>query len=131
MKNKHAKEIMMYAEDWLETNKPWERWRFRIPGGEWKDFTRSHPTWSEIHEYRRKPKTITINGFDIPEPMRESPINGTIYWVVDFYSDKGAEDFKWNDDAFDFKMLAKSICHSTEEAAKLHAKALLSFTKKD
>jgi hypothetical protein len=39
-------------------------------------------------------------------------------------------NFDWNNDETDREVFALGICHSTEEAAIAHAKALISFTAK-
>jgi hypothetical protein len=55
MKHKHAELMKLYAEDAMETDKPWERWEYRGPSDRtWSD-TCLHPIWDERWEYRRKP----------------------------------------------------------------------------
>lgn len=78
-----------------------------------------------------KPATININGFEVLEPMREAPRNGTKYWVGDVRGvETPANGFLWAGDCIDRCLLARGLCHTTKEAAELHAKALLSFTAK-
>lgn len=51
----HADLMMQYAQDALETDKPWERWEYmnlsltfvKLP---------ENPTWNVAVAYRRKPK---------------------------------------------------------------------------
>ena len=64
----HAAAMAEYAKDAAETDMPWERWEVSFSGG----FTgvTGHPNWSVNHEYRRKPKVILINGYEVPEPHR-------------------------------------------------------------
>lgn len=82
-------------------------------------------------DWRIKPKTININGFEVPEPLREKPEHGIEYYVPDIYSSNAfADNYTWEDDKVDSKHFRMGFVHLTKEAAKLHAKALLSFTKK-
>ena len=56
-KHRHAELMALYAQDALETDRPWERWEFR-PKSRWLPFLLGdHPLWEEECEYRRKPKT--------------------------------------------------------------------------
>jgi hypothetical protein len=79
-------------------------------------------------QYRRKPRAININGYEVPEPMREAPEKGAYYYAAA----TTATDFdpiEWFNDYCDKGWLSIGICHATKEAAIAHAKALLSFTQ--
>lgn len=57
MKHPHAELMMQYAQDAMETDKPWERWQF-LDGfdGQWKDGESGvSPAWFLHIQYRRKP----------------------------------------------------------------------------
>lgn len=82
-------------------------------------------------DYRIKPQTININGFEVPEPMREEPEHGSSYWLTDPLNIEGVNTCTWYESATDKAWLSLGVCHLTEEAAKLHAEALLSFTRKE
>ena len=127
--HKHAALILAYAQDAAETEKPWERWEYR-DGGAWYSHS-LNPQWHTETEYRRKPSVIIINGIEVPEPMREKPEIGRKYFALSFDYDDGYSQQTWEDDWLDWIWLGSGICHLTREAAKLHAKALLSFTKKE
>lgn len=88
-------------------------------------YTKSYPDLSGVYEYRIKPHTITVNGFEVPEPIREKPSEGDEYFLsvpldydmfsaVDWYNDE--EHNRW---------LSRGLCHATKEAAIAHAKAML------
>jgi len=132
MKHPHAENMRLYAEDAMETDKPWERWEYEshMLGG-WKPVA-CHPYWEQDIRYRRKPRTITINGHEVPEPMREAPEDGCSYWLP-MITDSGFVSGRttWNQDSSDDRWLARGLCHTTKEAAEAHARALLSFTAKD
>ena len=120
--------MMLYAQDAAETETPWERWQFR-EHDEWFGFT-EHPGWFAYCEYRRKPRTIRIGEYDVPEPLREEPENGEVYWVVDFAStDTVSDSYTWSGDFIDRFWFNGGLIHTTEEAAQLHAKALISLTQ--
>lgn len=55
MKHKHAELMMMYAQDAMETDKPWERWEYKECGDDnWYGFEIGNITWQSGLEYRRK-----------------------------------------------------------------------------
>lgn len=79
-------------------------------------------------EYRIKPRTININGHEVPEPMLVEPSDDENYFVPNLIEDHTFIPFTWIGDGLDKKWLALGICHTTKEAAIAHAKALFSFT---
>ena len=129
MKHIHAELMMAYAKDAMETDEPWLRWEFyhRIEKC-WKQFKFDHPAWHLEDQYRRKAKTIKINGIKVPEPMREAPEVGQGYHVVNLLNIERTDSFVW--EGFDCEQgwLDSGLCHSTKDAAYDHASALLSFT---
>lgn len=80
----------------------------------------------EYNEYRRKPRTININGHKVPEPVREPLECDTEYYFVDL--DMLCFCGVWDDHVVDENRLKRGLIHLTEDAAIAHAKALLSFT---
>ena len=67
--HKHAALMAQYAQDAAETDRPWERWQVYIMGG-WRNWDIPFTFYPES-EYRRKPRTININGYEVPEPVRK------------------------------------------------------------
>lgn len=132
-KHLHAELMMQYAQDAMETNRPWERWQFCKPGGIawWQDCVRP-PIWDKRIKYRRKPcSTININGYEVPEPLRTEPYYGkTVYFPSLSKQDMVGSD-EFFEDRFYRHLLKSGLLHSTREAAEIHAKALLSFTSKE
>ena len=122
----HAAAMVEYAKDAAETDKPWERWEVSFSGG-FIGVT-GHPNWSVNHEYRRKPKTILINGHEVPEPCRTPLQNGVYYWVPNIFV--GAVSYCWHDDDKDNSCLRDGFVRLTSEAAEKHLNALKSFTAK-
>lgn len=94
----------------------------------WKpaDYGYPHRTNVQI-----KKRTININGHEVPEPLRVAPSADTIYWVPSLCGKDYYINLTWINDEFDLRILKKGILHLSKEAAIAHAKALLSFTKKE
>ena len=60
MKHKHAELMAQYAQDAMETNKPWERWEIKHSRTEeWRQCN-NNPPWQVDMEYRRKPQKIKM-----------------------------------------------------------------------
>lgn len=124
----HAALMAEYAKDAAETDKPWERWEGSI-AGEWYPLA-CHPEWRHGVQYRRKPRTIRIGKFDVPEPMRVAPNPGDVYWVADPATENVYLQ-RWDDDVTDNRRFSRGLCHATREAAELHARALISLTAEE
>lgn len=77
-----------------------------------------------------KPKTININGFEVPEPVREPLKHDEDYWLVNLDDESGFMFSKWRNNKTENFWLLKGMIHRSEVAAVLHAKALWSFTVK-
>lgn len=131
MKHRHAELMKIYAEDAMETEKPWERWEYSLEGKVWMDLI-SQPRWGDDYEYRRKPRTVNINGFEVPEPVR-SPLEKKQKYYIPVINLllKPCDNHVWGGDGFDECFLNRGLIHLTEEAAIKHAEALLSFTRID
>jgi hypothetical protein len=58
--HKHAELMAQYAEDALTHEKPWTQWEAYCtkPPRNWFAL-KSHPSWADDHDYRRKPKPKT------------------------------------------------------------------------
>ena len=131
IKHVHAELMMQYAQDALTTNKPWELWEYQAQeNARWVSLD-NHPRWVISCKYRRKPKTININGFEVPEPVREPLELATSYYTPDLSAPEGYRIYTWSDINLDWKELNLGLIHLTKEAAILHSKALLSFTSKE
>ena len=96
----HAELMRLYSEDAKETDKPWRRWQFTNEDGEWEDFYDGSlkPVWDEDVQYRRKPKTISINGFDVPEAVKEPLEKYAQYYTVNFREIDHVSSYTWIND---------------------------------
>lgn len=129
--HKHAELMALFAEDARVSETPWMFWQRRPiePNGcNWIDCANS-PTWQTDYEYRRKPRTIRIGEFDVPEPMREAPKEGSSYFIPATDAVRIlAHESHWDCDDIDYGRLLRGICHATHVGAALHAIALISLT---
>ena len=126
----HAAAMAEYAKDAAETDMPWERWEISITesGDEYRKLL-GHPEWAVTRKYRRKPKTILINGHEVPEPCRTPLQVDTYYWVPDLFC--GTSGYHWQDDVEDNRYLRNGFIHLTREAAEKHYEAIKSFTAQE
>ena len=122
--HKHAALIAQYAQDALETDKPWERWELRSMDSEQWQACGGRISFSERCEYRRKPRTMTYT-VTIQDPLREAPEVGEKYWLVEPYSEKLAHEYTWAGDEIDMLWLNHGLCFATKEDAIAAAKAML------
>jgi len=136
----HYENMLRYAQDAQETDRPWVRWQYRNVEGEWVDFTDSNPIWSSVIEYRRKPQTIKrarlegdIQGValvhtdeivKIPEP-EEHLLSGEYYYVADPCNEDFFRIYQWTEDNIDKRIIKRRLVHKTKEAAIRHSKAII------
>jgi len=81
------------------------------------------------NKFRIAPKTISINGHEVPEPCREKLEHNTEYFFPCPSHPDDYGTFYWNDHKHNFYHLKAGFVHLTKEAAIKHAEALLSFTR--
>ena len=81
----------------------------------------------DLLDWKVKPKTISINGHEVPEPIRVKPNRGDNFYTV-YLSAGTVECFTFDDSMTCNRWFNQGLAHKTREAAELHLKALLSFT---
>ena len=128
-KHKHAALMLQYAQDWAETDEPWKRWEVTSHRNEWVALC-GHPCWKEESEYRRKPRTLTYT-ITIPEPLREAPEVGEVYYVAATYAEFFYNEHEWSGCATDIRFLKRGLCFTTKEDAIAAAKAMLPFKQQE
>ena len=109
-------------EDW------WREFQVRSNLDGWHDTNRGQVEWFVFNRplaLRRRPRTITIAGIGVPEPMREAPPVGTECWRVDLRGEPLAMRIIWDDVGAEKLWLRRGLLHRTEEAAQQHARALI------
>ena len=132
--HKHAALMLKYAQDAMETDRPWERWEVAAPN-ECKG-CEIPPSWSEDHNYRRKPEMIKVGKWEFPKPITQRPDFGTTYWATIFcYSEDrkfiASIGHEWSGSPIDDVLLAGNLCHLSREAAQAHADALNAICRGD
>lgn len=127
-KHPHAELMALYAQDAMETDAPWEMWQFFGHGG-WLNCN-STPIWCEDVEYRRKPRTITINGYEVPEPVREALNDGEWYCVPSLDPAAFSIGREWTGSVCDLRLLSDGLIHLDSKSARIHQEALLAPTRK-
>lgn len=121
----HAHLMALYAQDAAETDKPWERWEVKNPTSHQWSSLKDNPWWIDTCEYRRKPKTIKVNGFEVPEPLKEVADGATV-WLAVCHQEKFVEWYDyWKNESWIELALQRGLLHETKEAAVAHAKAML------
>ena len=95
--------------------------------GEWLHcWNKYQPVNSLVDDrLRRRPRTITIAGIEVPEPMWEAPLAGAQYFVPHLTTPALSAQYHWDDDAVAQRNFSRGLCHHTPEAAKQHARALI------
>jgi hypothetical protein len=126
-KHIHAELMAQYAQDAMETDTPWERWEFMHGNIDWAAISHN-PAWDDGSRYRRKPRTININGHEVPEPVRNDLKAKDSYYTPAVGGHNLYNTFVWSDNPYDFQRLKNGVIHLMPEAAIAHANALLSFT---
>lgn len=131
-----------------ETQHPYAKILRAIADGEEIEWQRSNGCWeyqgldqtfAEIasnayspDRYRVKPKTITINGFEVPEPLREMQPDGTqVFWpVLVSASGKNIDHCAaYHHSEMVKTLISQGLLHLTADAASAHALALISLTE--
>ena len=133
--HKHAALMLQYAQDAMETDKPWERWEYSDTStlnqhgekirDDWYDCG-ENPGWHPNVQYRRKPEIIKVGRHEFPKPITERPKEGTMYWTIESGGKNGfyAERYKWRQNREDELVIRQGLAHLTEEAAQAHADVL-------
>ena len=122
--------MAQYAQDALETETPWERWQFRPVGAKnWLDGS-CGIGFSDLCEYRRKPRTLMTYTVTIPEPMREAPEVGKTYWLAEPWAESLAHEYEWAGGPQDYRLLNRGLCFATKEDAIAAAKAMIPLKMK-
>ena len=120
--HKHAALMLQYAQDAMETDKPWLRWEHTF-NARWYGCDQ-HPSWDREIEYRRKPHTMTYT-VTIPEPLREAPESQQRYFMASPASSAYCNAFRWYGGRTDTRLLKRGLCFATKEDAIAAAKAML------
>ena len=104
--------------EWSTTQRP-----FVINEDGWAELCRR--VGDPAYTVRRRSRTITIAGIEIPEPMRTAPPVGATYWIADPLHRVKASRMRWDGLNHEPEWLRCGLCHLTKEAAETHSRALI------
>lgn len=121
----HADLMAQYAEDAKVHDEPWKLWQYGDQDG-WADCG-NHPSWFPDGIYRRKPRTIQIGDYEVPQPCKVELEYGQDYYIPSLTA--GASWRTWNDDKQDANALKANLVHLDFQSAEIHAKALIEVSK--
>ena len=124
----HAAAMAEYAKDAAETDKPWERWEVTTHRGEWVALW-CHPYWKEESEYRRKPRALTYT-ITIPEPLREAPGVGEVYYVAAPDAECFCIEHVWAGRGTEVRLFKRGLYFAKRDDAIAAAKAMLPLKTK-
>jgi hypothetical protein len=123
----HAELMIEYGKDALVSKEPWLGWQYWVKGHTiWFNCTK-HPDWYTEAKYRRRPKTVLINGYEVPEPLRVAPEEGTLVYLASL-SVSPCDELFWKGHEGHLQLLRDGVLHLESNAAQIHTEALLSFT---
>lgn len=75
--------------------------------------------------FRLAPRTILVNGVEVPSGENEPPSKGATYYVPDHAEESLAYDFSWGDDDMDARFLERGLVYLDKASAIARAKAML------
>lgn len=88
----------------------------------------STPVWDPEIQYRRKPTMILIGNSKVPTAVTHTLEYNTWYWGPSVY-DGGVSHHLRVGDELDNTFLDSGLIHLSEDAARQHSVALLSYNK--
>jgi len=119
MKHVHHDMIVEWIKD---TSRVVQRY---YGGGVWLD--EKSPQWFPNDKYRFKPaepKFITVNGIQVPEPVRGGLEGGQEFWLASV-SNGNSCSYRWYSTFSNKHWLSLGLVHLTKEAAQAHIDAML------
>jgi len=124
----HAKIAQEYWKEAEVDSEAWKNWEYENGDGKWRPMNGTL-LFSTNCQYRRRPRTIRIGEYDVPEPLREAPEVGAKYWFPAILSITPVGVYTWDGGRTDLLIFNRGMVHLTEEAARIHAEALISLTR--
>lgn len=124
----HADLYRQLAEVAQTSDEPWREFEENI-GGAWSTCSERSILFLSNLEYRRKPRTVTINGFEVPTPYQGMMEEGRAFFIACAETKGYTYEDRWNGGSGQQQWRKRGLTHLTQEAAALHGKALSSFTE--
>lgn len=119
-KHVHAELMMQYAQDAMENERPWELWEVKWENDKDWDSLYTSPQWNPENEYRRKPKTVNINGFEVVQELFEEANPDEIGYI-----ERADEYGFWIHGLLTEHRVKYGVAHKTKESAIASCKARL------
>ena len=119
----HAELMAEYAKDAAKSTEPWKDWEMTdsFDTTSWISCT-GHPGWISVLNYRRKPKTVTINGIVVNKGLTKADYDTLVYIpALDLHEKYFAIRFE---DIYQ-RGLERGLVHATKEDAIAMADAML------
>lgn len=76
-------------------------------------------------EFRLAPRTIRVNGVEVPAPEKDAPALGARYYLVEIDSEKYFAELEWAGTTSENTWLERGLVYLTKEDAIARAKAML------
>lgn len=76
------------------------------------------------YEFRLEPRTITVNGVEVPAPEKVAPENGYYYLPLPSKENRYTTEY-WDGSEFDVRVLVEGLVYLNKEDAIARAKAML------
>lgn len=75
--------------------------------------------------FRIAPRTILVNGVEVPAPEEDAPADGTEYFMPSLTGDDQYESMWWDGGAVDRQWLERGLVYLDKDSAIARAKAML------
>lgn len=132
MNKAEIEKILLHELENVRNNRqPQEGLQVREIDGEWTDALFSPnlllDTKHVVHttEYRIKPKTILVNGIEVPAPETKELNSGTTFYIPCIYNTGTPFQLSWHGGMQECEYLKMGIIYINKEDAIARAKAML------
>lgn len=114
-------QVLRHVADNLDAGRPEGHGLQLASGGDFEN-----PIWGAAkgEQYRLKPRTRMLNGFEVPAPMDVMPEVGEKYWIVVMHRDKGVVDVNFTKHETDYILFDRGFMFATKEDAIANFKAI-------
>lgn len=127
----HAKEMLLYAKDSAQSKMAWKKWQKLEEDAEDWVCLDGHPLWNEKTQYRRAPKTVTINGVELADTRITQMLQtGEIYFVEAVTEKAFFDEVSYDGTLWDDRVISRGVAHSTKEGAAAFCRARHSLSAK-
>jgi len=121
-----AEQFRMIADEAAVNPRPWKAFEYRDVISMWTPCPDIQTALLSAAQerLRRKPRTVTVNGIEVPAPMREAPKMGTIYWTITAAYPDGVLKKSWGNSPMDLRRLNAGFVWATEADARAAFEAI-------